>query len=109
MQLPVVNFEICTGGKGSQKLYMTEQHSDVDYVKFVSLFRQLIPKESYAHPGLINKDTLNALCGLASTESDRKLIRYAACHSRGLTQRKSSKEYGVSNFKVVQSAVEESL
>lgn len=84
LQLPVVIFERSMEGKGSQKLYMIEQQTGLDYVKLVTLFNKLIPS-SKSSIGL-NKDSLKALCELASTESDRNLIRYTACQSSNLSR-----------------------
>ena len=96
MQLPVVVFKMSTKGLGSQKLYMVEQKSGVDFTQFVSLFKELVPAET-DKVGL-TRETLNGLCKLASNESDRKLIKYAACASKNLSSREAAKHYGVSNF-----------
>lgn len=107
LQLPVVIFETSTQGKGSQRLCMIEQQSGVDYVTFVSLFRKLIPSGTVS--GGINKATLSGLCSLASTESDRKLIKYAACASRNLSEKKASQTYGISNYGALRNEVEGAL
>ena len=85
---------------------MIEQQSGVDYVTFVSLFRKLIPSGTVS--GGINKATLSGLCSLASTESDRKLIKYAACASRNLSE-KASQTYGISNYGALRNEVEGAL
>ena len=107
LQLPVVMFEISAEGKGSQRLYMTEQQTGVNYVTFVSLFHELVPSD-IASVG-INKATLNGLCKLASMESDRKLIKYAACASRDLSVKKASETYGISNYGALRNEVEGAL
>ena len=86
---------------------MIEQQSGVDYVTFVSLFRKLIPSGTVS--GGINKATLSGLCSLASTESDRKLIKYAACASRNLSEKKASQTYGISNYGALRNEVEGAL
>lgn len=107
LQLPVVIFEISRQGKGSQRLCMIEQQTGVNYVTFVSLFHKLIPSGVTA--GGINKATLDGLCNLASTESDKKLIKYAACAARNLSAEKASRDYGISNYGKLRTEVEEAL
>ena len=80
LQLPVVIFEISAEGKGSQRLLIIEQQAGVNYVTFVSLIHKLIPSSNVSVG--INKETLDGLCKLATTESDQKLIKYAACASK---------------------------
>lgn len=107
LQLPVVIFEISAEGKGSQRLCIIEQQTGVNYVTFVSLFHKLIP--SGVTRGGINKATLDGLCKLASTESDRKLIKYAACAARNLSVKKASHTYGISNYGELRNEVEGAL
>lgn len=107
MQLPVVLFEIRAEGKGSQKLIMIEQQIGVDYITFVSLFHKLLPSTKVS-VGL-NKETLKGLCQLASSESDRKLIKYAACASRNVSAKKASGIYGISSYSRLKCEVETSL
>ena len=80
LQLPVVIFEISAEGKGSQRLLIIEQQAGVNYVTFVSFIHKLIPSSNVSVG--INKETLDGLCKLATTESDQKLIKYAACASK---------------------------
>ena len=56
-----------------------------------------------------NKATLDGLCKLASTESDQKLIKYAACATINLSVKKASHSYGISNYGVLRSEVEGAL
>jgi len=107
MQLPVVIFQMSTKGQGSQKLYMVENNSGVDYTQFVSLFKELVPAE--IDKSGLSRETLSGLCKLASNESDRKLIKYAACASRNLSSREAAKRYGVSNYSTLKSEVEQAL
>ena len=86
---------------------MIEQQAGVSYVTFVSLFRKLIPSSSVSAG--INKATLDGLCKLASTESDQKLIKYAACATKNLSVKKASHSYGISNYGVLRSEVEGAL
>ena len=107
MQLPVVVFEISAQGKGSQRLVMLEQQAGVDYITFVSLFHKLIPSDNVALG--LNKEILNTLCQLASSESDRKLIKYAACASRNVSAKEASGIYGISSYNRLKSEVEGAL
>lgn len=48
-------------------------------------------------------------CKLASTESDKKLIKYAACAARNLSEKKASDTYGISNYGELKTEVEGAL
>lgn len=107
MALPVVVFEMSSQQKGSQRLVMIEQQAGVDYITFVSLFRKLIPCDNVVQG--LNKEILSGLCQLASSESDRKLIKYAACTSRNISAKEASGIYGISSYNKLKCEVEGAL
>ena len=96
MQMPVVVFMLELSGPGSQKLFITENNPSVDYSVFVKSLKFIVPVENVV-TGL-SKDQLRALCSLATTEKDRKLIKVAACQSKGLSEKKSNEAIWCSQF-----------
>ncbi|KAK3705940.1 hypothetical protein QZH41_001256 [Actinostola sp. cb2023] len=46
----------------------------------------------------ITKEALDVLCQLATTESDRCLIKYYVCKSQGLSAKKAKKDYGFNDL-----------
>lgn len=108
MQLPVVVIRLCLNGPGSQKLYVTEKMKGVEYSFFpVLINRFIISRKSQVTD--LNKELLQGLCQLASTEKDRSLVKYAVCRSRGLSNKQARQLYSVSNFKKLTEKVEASL
>lgn len=93
MQLPVAVFTLSLQGPGSQRLFVTENKPHVDFSLFVSWFPKVIPTDQIKKG--VTRDQLQAICFLASSEKDRKLIRFAAWKAQGLTNKKARKEYGI--------------
>ena len=98
--MPVVVFTLQLSGIGSQRLFVTENISSVDYSIFVKWFAKVIPTENISNG--LSKDQLQALCSLASTEKDRKLIKVAACQSKGLSGKKATEQFGIHNLPKLQ-------
>ena len=96
MQLPVAILMLQLTGPGSQKLYVTQLERSVDYYLFSDLMTRL--KDGDSNKQHLSKDTLREICSLASTEKDRKLIKFAACQASGLSNKRASQQYGVYNF-----------
>jgi hypothetical protein len=69
MQLPVVILKV----KGT--LHVLEYSSNTEYERLEELTEKLIPEQKLSLG--LNREALKALCDLASTEADRKLIRVA--------------------------------
>lgn len=94
MQLPVVIFAIRTN---RQRLFITEYRDNIDFKKFISWYKKI--SDLNTEVSSFSKDQLNALCKLASTESDRMLLKYAVCESQGLSAKKAQKDYGFDDMK----------
>jgi hypothetical protein len=86
---------------------MIEQQAGVDYKIFVSYFHKLTPSNNVS-VGL-NRDILTSPCQLASSESDRKLIKYAACASANVSAKKASSMFGISTYTRLKYDVENAL
>ena len=84
MQLPVVIFK-------RENLFVTELRSDVNYDKMVDWIEKIVPQNDVERK--LNKETLKSLCELASTESDRRIIKAAA--TWGMSAKEAKKTYGV--------------
>lgn len=107
MSLPVAIFELGEASKGTQTLYMIEQHPGVDYVKYVELIRSASGTiDTSSSPNSISKEKLKALCELASSEKDRKLIKYAMCAD---FSEKKAKKYGLSDWNRQKDEIESSM
>ena len=103
MQLPVVVFQMQIAGPGSQMLYVTERRQGVDMLKLCKsiehfLLSQNNSGKSKPVAATLPKESLSILCKLASSESDRLLIKYTACKSQGMSSKEARKVYGFENF-----------
>lgn len=67
MQLPIVILKV----KGT--LHVLEYNPNIEYERLQELIDKLIPEQKLTLG--LNREALQALCNLASTEADRKLIR----------------------------------
>ena len=85
LQLPVV---IVKG----EFLFVTEKRPDVNYKILLELLPKMLPAEKEVG-SRISKETLRTLCQLASTESDRKLLKYIATWGQSAKQAKLA--YGI--------------
>ena len=88
MQLPVVIFRV------QNRLFVVEYVQNVNYEKFVKFLNLFVP-EKHLQKG-ISRENLKMICELASSEKDKKLIRFAATGHLSATMTK--KEYGISNM-----------
>ena len=88
MQLPIAILKV----KGT--LYVLEYSSNIDYVRLQELIEKLIPEQNLSLG--LNREALKALCGLASTKADRKLIRVAT--TAGMSASQAQSTYGISNL-----------
>lgn len=86
MQLPVAIFKLELSGPGSQRLYVSEIRATVDYDAFCQVCQMVFSSETMnrKEKGL-TKEALNVLCQLATSESDRCLIKYSVSKSQGLS------------------------
>lgn len=100
MQLPVAIFRLELSGPGSQRLYVSEIRKSLDYDAFTQLCQKALSSKTATRrqeKGL-NKETLDLLCQLATTESDRCLIKYSVCKSQGLSAKQAKKDYGFTDL-----------
>lgn len=99
MQLPVAIFKLKLNGPGSQKLYVCEIRQMVDYKAFSQLCETVLSSNSSQKQGKgLTREALDVLCNLASTESDRCLIKYSVCKSQGLSAKAARKNFGFNDF-----------
>ena len=94
LQLPVAIFAL-ERSLGSQ-LHVTEYCPSVDYKRLMHWINKLVAPEQV--PGL-DKNTLTALCKLASSDKDRTLLKFAVCEAAGLTSQQARKVYGIGSYK----------
>ena len=75
----------------SEVVYKNE---NIDYQALVSLVHKF-KLQTKLDSTRIGKETLRDLCNLASTESDRKLIKFAVCEASGYSNTKAKANLGV--------------
>ena len=86
---------------------MIEQHTGVDYIKYVELIKSASGAiDTSCSSNSLNKEKLKALCELASSEKDRKLIKYAMCAD---FSEKKAKKYGLSDWNRQKDEIESSI
>ena len=107
LQLPVVIFRVELG-KGRCSNCVTSFTEGVNYKKYVDWYNKIYTMTKQEKSSL-NAYQLKAICKLASNESDRMLIKYAACKSRGFSATKAQQVYGISEFSSKSQKVIEAL
>lgn len=107
MQLPVAIVQLQLKGPGSQKRFATQLVPNVDYCMFLEMIVKLNVVDR--NKLYLSKDTLQDICSLASTEKDRKLIKFVACQASGFSNKRAGQEYGVYNFSSIRNEVKNAL
>ena len=106
MQLPVAVVPLnIYGGK---KWFVWELISSLDYSKLQEFIDGLQNKDAKKDV-IIDKDMLQMLCELASSEKDKRLTKYAVCTSLQLLSTEAKNLYGVSDLAMLQRQVAEAL
>ena len=105
MQLPVVVFPV----KEHQRvtLYVTESEG-LNCSKVQILIQNLLEMQEKKASDL-SKATLSIICDLASSEVDKKLIKYTALISSGISSTQARKLYGISESTKLKTEVSQAL
>lgn len=100
VQLPVVIFsvQLIQGDGNEKKRYVTKFLENIDYRKYVDWYCKMCSFLKKEEKSILTSSQLKAVCKLAGTESDRLLIRYAACESSGLSINKAKQIYGIDEY-----------
>ena len=94
---------------GQKKLFMTEKHTTVNNEKVGGFVKTLLESEPHTAPiPSISKET-KAICNLASSAKDQKLIKYAVCQSSNISTETAKKTYGISDLKSLKNNVEDAI
>ena len=88
------------------KLYILAKENGIDYTKLQMGMQLLKPKSVTQN---FSKETLRAVCQMASTEKDAMLIKYAACKAAGKGAKKAKADFGFNDFTQKDALVKESL
>ena len=109
MQIPTVIFPLEL--ETTKTLYVAEQQKQVDYNRLQTFLGSLIMSDRARHAqSELTKETLKHLCELASSEKDKRLIKFAACTaSSGMSAEQARKRYEVNNYKSLTSEVKDGL
>ena len=105
MQLPVVVFPV----KQHQRvaLYVTESEG-LQCSKMETLIQNLLEMQERKASEL-SKATLSVICDLASSEADKKLIKYTALLSSGVSSAQARKLYAISESTTLKAEVSQAL
>ncbi|CAB4005888.1 Hypothetical predicted protein [Paramuricea clavata] len=98
IQLPVIIF------RSFNQLFVTAFVDRVDYTKLVQCVYKYIPQKTMSSG--VDKDSLQLMCELASSEKDRKLIRVACCQGKSGNE---AKAMGISNLNKEKAMVYEAI
>ncbi|CAB3995396.1 Hypothetical predicted protein [Paramuricea clavata] len=104
MQLPVVVFRLDEKNK-TQKLFIVEKQCGIDYRKLVNLVHKFTLETKLETEG-IAKETLRNLCKLATTEADRKLLKFAVCQASKYSNKEARQKLGVHNVSKLKAEIE---
>ena len=97
LQIPVTIIQMTLNGPGSQRLYVLETWQGVDIRRVINMAEKCLQGKTCFQSG-ISRKVLKDLCTLASSQSDRLLIKYACCKGQNLSKNKASNLYGFSDF-----------
>ena len=105
MQLPVVVFPV----KQHQRvaLYVTESE-ELQCSKMETLIQNLLEMQE-TKASELSKATLSVICDLGSSEADKKLIKYTALLSSGVSSAQARKLYGISESTTLKAEVSQVL
>lgn len=103
MQLPVVVLGMQITGPGSRRLYVTELRQGVHMLTFCKSIEHFLFSQNNSNkskPSVTNlpRESLSLLYKLASSESDRLLMKYTERKSQGMSSKEARKIYGFENF-----------
>lgn len=107
MQLPVVVFRL-DEKRGIQKLFVIEKQCGIDYRKLVNLVHKFTLETKLEKEG-IAKETLHDLCNLASTEGDRKLLKFAVCQAGNYSNKNARQKLGIHSISKLKVEIESAV
>ena len=108
LQMPVTIIQMTLNGPGSQRLYDLETLQGVDIPRVINMAEKCLQGKTCFQSGM-SREVLKDLCTLASSESDRLLIKYACCKGQNLSKNKASNLYGFGDFHEHESRINSTL
>ncbi|XP_022809536.1 uncharacterized protein LOC111346511, partial [Stylophora pistillata] len=108
LQMPVTIVQMTLNGPGSQRLYVLETLQGVDICRVIKMAEKCFQGKTCFESGM-SREVLKDLCTLASSESDRLLIKYACCKGQNLSKNKARNLYGFSDFHKQESRINSTL
>lgn len=98
LQLPVAIFPLELQ-KGQKKLFVTEVNTAVNYEKLGEFLRTVsVSTDCNTQFPIISRETLKIVCDLASSEKDKRLIKYALSCGGNMSREAAKKKYGISDL-----------
>ena len=105
-QLPVAIFPMELQ-KGQKKLFVTELNTAVNYEKLE--FLKTVSTDCNTQLPIISRETLKIVCDLASSEKDKRLIKYAVNCGGNMSREAAKKKYGISDLTLLKNTVENAV
>ena len=98
LQLPVAIFSLELQ-KGQKKLFVTELNTAVNYEKLGEFLRTVsVSTDCNTQFPITSRETLKIVCDLASSEKDKRLIKYAVSCGGNMSREAAKKKYGISDL-----------
>lgn len=96
--------------KGQIKLFVTELNTAVNYEKLGEFLRTVsVSTDCNTQFPIISRETLKIVCDLASSEKDKRLIKYAVSCGGNMSREAAKKKYGISDLTLLKNTVENAI
>lgn len=109
LQLPVAIFPMELQ-KGQKTLFVTELNTAVNYEKLGEFLKTVsVSTDCNTQFPIISRETLKIVCDLASSEKDKRLIKYAVSCGGNMSREAAKKKYGISDLTLLKNTVENAV
>ena len=94
LQMPLASIRVGTPQSGKAAWFLVEYVEGVDYTNFAQYSESIFKLMNLSTPIGMDRDKIKALLGLATSDRERELIRYAVFKTSGLSQTSARKQFG---------------
>ena len=96
--------------KGQKTLFVTELNTAVNYEKLGEFLKTVsVSTDCNTQFPIISRETLKIVCDLASSEKDKRLIKYAVSCGGNMSREAAKKKYGISDLTLLKNTVENAV
>ena len=92
--MPLASIRVGTPQSGKAAWFLVEYVEGVDYTNFAQYSESIFKLMNSSTPIGMDRDKIKALLGLATSDRERELIRYAVFKTSGLSQTSARKQFG---------------